>query len=79
MSKRKDRKAVLQTAEAKVLPLNSGLSRRGKKIITFAIIIVIIGFYILTKTNPQGDNWASNLSQLLIIAGYIGIAFGIIL
>jgi len=56
-----------------------GISRRGKIIIACGIGLLVIGFYILIKTNPQGDNWASILSPILIIGGYITIAIGIIL
>ena len=54
------------------------ISKRGKIIIATGIGLVIIGFLVLTKTNPQGDNWASIISPFLLIGGYITIAIGII-
>lgn len=57
----------------------AGISRRGKIVIACGIGLLVIGFFILTKTNPEGSNWASILSPLLIISGYITIAIGIIL
>ncbi|MBN1384295.1 MAG: hypothetical protein JW983_05380 [Elusimicrobia bacterium] len=54
------------------------ISKRGKVVIAIGIGIVIIGFLVLTKTNPQGDNFASSLSPFLLVGGYITIAVGII-
>ena len=54
------------------------VSKRGKIVIAVGIGLVVIGFLVLTKTNPQGDNWASILSPFLLIGGYITIAIGII-
>ncbi|GEM_PF-1091345 len=61
------------------LPRRQGISRRGKIIIACGIGLLVIGFFILTKTNPEGSNWASIVSPILIIGGYITIALGIIL
>lgn len=55
-----------------------GISKMGKKIIIFGIFIVIAGFYILTKTDSYGQNWASKLSPFLILGGYTIIGVGII-
>lgn len=55
-----------------------GISRRGKIIISCGIGLLVIGFFILSKTNPEGSNWASILSPILIISAYITIASGII-
>ncbi|OGS44509.1 MAG: hypothetical protein A2539_01250 [Elusimicrobia bacterium RIFOXYD2_FULL_34_15] len=54
------------------------ISKRGKTVISIGIGLLIIGYLILTKTNPQGDNWASIISPFLLIGGYITIAIGII-
>jgi hypothetical protein len=44
-----------------------------RKKITFIIGLasIFIGFFLLTLTNPEGNNWASILSPLMIIGGYI--------
>ncbi|MFN3966237.1 MAG: DUF350 domain-containing protein [Endomicrobiia bacterium] len=55
------------------------ISSRGKKVILIGILVLILGFFILTKTDPEGQNWASILSPFLIVSGYILIAVGIIL
>lgn len=54
------------------------ISKKGKIIIAAGIGLVIVGFLVLTGTNPQGDNWASIISPFLLIGGYITIAAGII-
>ena len=64
-----------QIPPAVTLPV---ISKRGKIIIAAGIGLVIAGFLVLTKTNPQGDNWASIVSPFLLIGGYITIAIGII-
>ena len=51
----------------------------GKKVIFSGMIVLISGFFILTETDPQGQNWASILSPFLIVGAYITIAIGIIL
>ena len=56
-----------------------GISKRGKKVIGIGILLLILGFLVLTKTDPQGQNFASIISPFLIIGGYITIAIGIIL
>ena len=56
----------------------TGISKMGKKIIFSGIGLLIIGFFILTKTDPGGQNWASIISPFLIVGGYITIAVGII-
>jgi hypothetical protein len=39
---------------------------------------LIIGYALLTKTDPAGQNLPSLLSPLFIIGGYISIGIGII-
>lgn len=62
-----------------VKPEIKGISHRGKIVILCGIGLLVIGFFILTKTNPEGSNWASIVSPILLIGGYITIALGIIL
>jgi hypothetical protein len=56
-----------------------GISKNGKKVIGAGIFMLLIGFLILTKTDPSGKNWASIVSPFLIVGGYIVIAAGIML
>jgi hypothetical protein len=54
------------------------VGRRGWKIIFSGIFLLLIGFVILSLADSPGQNWASNLSPILIIGGYALIGFGII-
>ncbi len=40
---------------------------------------IIIGLFLLTLTNPEGNNWASILSPLMIIGGYVAVIVGLLL
>ena len=84
MSKRKDKLARLGTqkhglgkASSSAEPFG-GVSRRGWKVIGIGIGIVVCGFFVLSLTDPEGQNWASNLSPFLILGGYTVIGFGIV-
>ena len=55
------------------------LSARGKKVIAAGIGVLVVGFWLLTYTDPAGQNWASVLSPFLLIAGYVVIGIGIVL
>ena len=61
-----------------VIPALKKLRSRGWKIIGAGAGIVIVGFIVLTFTDPAGQNWASNLSPFLILGGYGVIAAGIL-
>lgn len=69
-----NKKAKIQKAPEKI----SGISKRGWKVIFAGIITLILGYFILSKTDPAGQNWASNLSPFLILGGYVLIGVGII-
>jgi hypothetical protein len=56
-----------------------GISRTGVKIIGAGIGIVVIGYLVLSKTDPAGQNWASMLSPFLLLGGYALIGLGILL
>ncbi len=57
---------------------DSAISKTGWKIIFFSLTTLIIGFVLLKFTNPEGNNWASIVSPVVILLSYIGIAIGII-
>ena len=57
------------------LPL---LSRRGWKILGIGVALVVIGYIVLSFSDPWGRNWASRLSPFLLIGGYASIGFGIL-
>lgn len=56
----------------------SGISKRGKLIIFLGIIVAISGYFVLSLTDPEGQNWASKLSPFLILGGYSFVGIGII-
>ncbi|MHB9155410.1 MAG: hypothetical protein ACYC5N_06930 [Endomicrobiales bacterium] len=56
----------------------AGISQTGKKVIMAGILVLIAGFLVLTRTDPAGQNWASNLSPFLILGGYALIGTGIV-
>jgi dipeptide/tripeptide permease len=76
MAKKKDRVALAKKSQPLKL---EGVSRRGWKVIGLGIGIAGAGFYVLSLTDPAGQNWASNLSPFLILGGYAVIGVGIIL
>jgi hypothetical protein len=55
------------------------LSRRGKKMIALGLFVVALGFWVVTFTDPGGQNWASHLCPFLIVGGYVLIGIGIVI
>jgi hypothetical protein len=56
----------------------AGISKTGKKIILGGVGVLVIGYFILSKTDPTGQNWASVLSPFIILGGYAAIGIGIL-
>jgi hypothetical protein len=52
------------------------LSPHSKKLVFAGLCLVLFGFWILTYTDPAGQNWASTLSPLLLVLGYFFIGLG---
>jgi hypothetical protein len=75
------RRQQKEVADSKPAEAKSGgsVSRRGKKVIGIGIGTVVLGFWILTYTDPAGQNWASTVSPALLVLGYALIGVGIIL
>lgn len=74
----KDKKKHKQKHETPEKQAIIGISKRGRKIIAGGIGVLVLGFFILSKTDPAGQNWASIVSPFLILGGYAVIAIGII-
>ncbi len=53
-------------------------NRKGLYIIGAALVVLIAGYFILTKVNADASNWAGAVSPILIVAGYIMVAVGIL-
>lgn len=65
-------------------PMDLSLQTRKqafRKKVTFIVglISIFIGLFLLTLTNPEGNNWASILSPLMIIGGYIVVIVALLL
>lgn len=53
------------------------ITRPGWLIIAVSVLISVAGYALLSKAAPAGRDIYSNLSPFVILAGYIGIAVGI--
>ncbi len=54
-------------------------SRRGKITMAVGAATAALGFYLVTFTDPAGQNWASSLCPFVILGGYALIGIGIVL
>lgn len=56
----------------------SPISRRGWRIVGMGGVLVVLGYIVLSLTDPRGQNWASHISPFLLLGGYATIGFGIL-
>jgi len=79
---KKDRKKQRERERNAIVPPASppipGISRRGWRIIGTGVGVAILGYVLLSFTDPGGKNWASRLSPFVILGGYAVIALGIV-
>jgi hypothetical protein len=68
-----------QMQPQKLTSIMSGKAFRKKITFIIGLASIFIGFFLLTLTNPEGNNWASILSPLLIIGGYIIVIIALLL
>ncbi len=78
MGKKDKKKGLVPGEKAPVSAAISPISKRGWKVVGIGIATVILGFIVLSFTDPSGQNFASRLSPFLILGGYATIGFGII-
>ena len=78
MAKNKNRAALIQKTSVETPQPWGGISTRGWKVIGAGIGVVVLGFIVLSFTDPGGQNWASTLSPFLILGGYAAVAVGIL-
>jgi hypothetical protein len=71
----KTNQKIQQTVQQKIIEQH--ITKTGWKIIICSVVTLAIGFFLLTFTNPEGNNWASVLSPIIIILSYIFIGVGI--
>ena len=55
-----------------------GISKTGWRVIASGVLFLVVGYIVLSRTDPAGQNWASKLSPFLILGGYALIGAGII-
>ncbi|HBE88597.1 MAG TPA: hypothetical protein DDW67_05590 [Elusimicrobia bacterium] len=55
------------------------ISRPGWIVIALSVLTAAAGYFLLSKAAPGGRDLYSNLSPFVILAGYIGVAVGIML
>jgi hypothetical protein len=77
--RRAEQQAVLAKSSTTAARSGPLISKRGKKVIGIGVLGVVLGFWILTYTDPAGQNWASTLSPALLVLGYALIGVGIVL
>ncbi len=53
-------------------------NKTGIYIIGIALLVLILGYYTLSKVNADASNWQGIAAPILIIGGYILIAIGIL-
>lgn len=58
---------------------NESLTPLGKKLMIGGGVLLLLGFFLLSKTDPYGRNWASHATPFLILGAYGLILVGIIL
>ncbi|KAF0126288.1 MAG: hypothetical protein FD189_1024 [Elusimicrobia bacterium] len=63
----------------RVSPADAGgeISGAGWLIVAVSVITAVVGYFLLSKAAPEGRDLYSNLSPFVILAGYIGVAVGI--
>jgi len=76
--KEKRKKKAHEGQEKTEAPKAPVISRRGWKVIGAGLGTVVLGFFVLSLTDPRGQNFASTLSPFLLIGGYTLIGFGIV-
>lgn len=57
---------------------SSGKKKTGLYIIGVALLLLVLGYYVLTKVNADASNWAGAVAPIMIIGGYITVAVGIL-
>ena len=72
---KKDKQKHQQPTPAQPAP-EPLLSTYQWKAVAIGAVVVAAGFWVLTKADTAGDNWASHAAPFLILGGYavIGLA-----
>ncbi len=70
--KKPNKTALLKPSRALIF------SKWGTRLILGGVFTAVLGFWVLSASDPLGRNWASWVSPVLILGGYALIALGII-
>ncbi|HAH06604.1 MAG TPA: hypothetical protein DCM05_08775 [Elusimicrobia bacterium] len=79
MAKKHKKKGLRDAAAVQAEEKEEKITSKGWKIIAAGAVLLALGFFTLTFTDPMGKNWASRLSPFLILGAYAVIAAGILL
>ncbi|MEI7541944.1 MAG: hypothetical protein WCJ94_01660 [bacterium] len=50
----------------------------GLYIVLGALVVLALGYFVLTKVNADASNWAGAVAPIMIIGGYVLVAVGIL-
>ncbi|MFA6029247.1 MAG: hypothetical protein WC969_05285 [Elusimicrobiota bacterium] len=78
MAKKKKKEAAYASSAAQE-PEGERITRRGWLLVGAGVAALLLGFVVLSFTDPLGQNWASKLAPLLILGAYGVIGAGIML
>jgi hypothetical protein len=77
---------IMSKEQSEIVAKPASLSSQTQKLalrktvtLTVGTASIVIGLFLLTLTNPEGNNWASILSPLMIIGGYVIVIVGLLL
>lgn len=60
-------------------PMEAGISPLGWKAIAAGLVLIAIGFFVLSHADRMGQNWAALVSPFLILGGYGLVGLGLFL
>lgn len=75
---KKDKRTVKASLPAPAAPA-PGLSPAGKKLCIAGIVLVLAGFFVLSRADALARNWAGRLAPFLILGGYALLGLGLFL
>lgn len=56
---------------------DEGFAPAGLRLMGAGVAAIAIGFFVLSKADPMGRNWASTASPFLILGGYALVGLGV--
>jgi hypothetical protein len=79
MAKKKKPSPLTSSSKSSEAPASPSpiLTKKSVVPVTLGLGCLLLGFALISVTNPSGDNWASHLCPLLLLSGYICIGLGL--